>query len=149
MLIALMDEYKRATIDLKIILTTLSDEDFLMLRDEKTTDPDCKSIQTVVSHCIHSGNRYANYIQQTSNGVWLEYQQDINSPQFAIKEIDKMLLYTESSFLDNWQKTNEEIDNTFIKTRWNVTYDVEQLVEHAIVHILRHRRQIENFLKNT
>ena len=25
-------------------------------------------------------------------------------------------------------------------------YDAEQLLEHAIVHILRHRRQIEKFM---
>jgi len=147
MFIALMDEYRRATIDLKSILLSLSDEHFLILRDENTLDSDCKSIQTVVAHCIQSGYTYANYIQQTSNGVWLDYEEEITTPQFAVKEIEKMLLYTENSFLENWQKTNKEIENTFIKTRWNVTYDVEQLLEHAIVHVLRHRRQIENFLK--
>ena len=34
-----------------------------------------------------------------------------------------------------------------IKVRWGQLYDPEQLMEHAIVHILRHRRQIENFLE--
>ena len=29
---------------------------------------------------------------------------------------------------------------------WGQYYDIEQLFEHAIVHILRHRRQIERFL---
>ena len=33
-----------------------------------------------------------------------------------------------------------------ILVRWGQLYDVEQLFEHAIVHILRHRRQIERFL---
>ena len=32
-----------------------------------------------------------------------------------------------------------------ILVRWGQTYDVEQLLEHAIVHILRHRLQIELF----
>ena len=32
-----------------------------------------------------------------------------------------------------------------IHSPWGVVYDVEQLMEHAIVHILRHRRQIEKF----
>ncbi len=147
MLIALIDEYKRATKDLKAILTTLSTDDFLVIRDKNTTDPDCTSIQTVVSHCIHSGYTYASYIQQTNNGVWFTYKKEVDTPSFSMNELDKMLTYTEKSFLDNWQKTNEEIEKTFIKTRWNVTYNVEQLLEHAIVHILRHRRQIEKFLK--
>jgi hypothetical protein len=33
-----------------------------------------------------------------------------------------------------------------IHVTWGQSYDVEQLFEHAIVHILRHRRQIERFL---
>jgi len=34
-----------------------------------------------------------------------------------------------------------------MKTSWGENYDFEQLLEHAIVHILRHRRQIERLLK--
>lgn len=54
-------------------------------------------------------------------------------------------MYTKNSFEGIWQKTNEEIEAIKIDTRWKVTYDFEQLLEHAIVHILRHRRQVENF----
>ena len=40
------------------------------------------------------------------------------------------------------EETNNEKK---ILTKWNQQYDVEQLFEHAIVHILKHRRQIEKF----
>lgn len=41
----------------------------------------------------------------------------------------------------------EEFDQTKkINTKWGQQYDVEQMLEHAIVHILRHRRQIKNAL---
>jgi hypothetical protein len=43
--------------------------------------------------------------------------------------------------------TDEEIMAVSMKVRWGPTYDLEQLLEHAIVHILRHRRQIERFLE--
>jgi hypothetical protein len=33
-----------------------------------------------------------------------------------------------------------------IEARWGPRYDLEQLLEHAIVHVLRHRRQIDKFL---
>ena len=33
-----------------------------------------------------------------------------------------------------------------MRVSWGQLYDVEQIFEHAIVHILRHRRQIERFL---
>lgn len=41
----------------------------------------------------------------------------------------------------------EEFDQAKkINTKWGQQYDVEQMLEHAIVHILRHRRQIKNAL---
>ena len=41
----------------------------------------------------------------------------------------------------------EESDNIKkLTTRWGQMYNIEQLLEHAIVHVLRHRRQIERFL---
>lgn len=147
MLVALMDEYKRASKDYIKVLSDISEEDFLIVRDHKTEDSDCKSIQTVIFHIIQSGYTYANYIQSLSNDTWLEYKLLINTTKTAIQEIKKMLEYTEDSFHDNWYKTNKELEKHSFKTRWNVTYDLEQLLEHAIVHILRHRRQVENFLK--
>lgn len=147
MLVALMDEYKRASKDYIKVLSDISEEDFLIARDYKTEDSDCKSIQTVIFHIIQSGYTYANYIQSLSNDTWLEYKFLINTTKTAIQEIKKMLEYTEDSFHDNWYKTNKELEKHSFKTRWNVTYDLEQLLEHAIVHILRHRRQVENFLK--
>jgi hypothetical protein len=38
------------------------------------------------------------------------------------------------------------METIFFKTRWGVDYNIDQLFEHAIVHVLRHRRQIEKFL---
>ena len=40
----------------------------------------------------------------------------------------------------------EEISGIVINSRWGAVYDAEGLLEHAIVHLLRHRRQIEKFI---
>ena len=40
----------------------------------------------------------------------------------------------------------EEASSLQIRSGWGPLYDFEQLFEHAIVHVLRHRRQIERFL---
>lgn len=146
MLIALLDEYRKATIPYKQILSELSLADFEKIEDKKTDDKDCKSIQTITSHIIRSGYTYSSYINSVSNRTWFDYTKKVTSPENGIIEIDKMLDYTEDSCNGIWNKTNEELENTKFKTRWNVTYDVEQLLEHSIVHILRHRRQVEKFL---
>ena len=43
--------------------------------------------------------------------------------------------------------SDEEIVSVVTHSRWGVRYDLEQLLEHAVVHILRHRRQIEKFIQ--
>ncbi len=147
MLTALVEEYERAVVDYKKILKNISNEEFNLIRDKEATDPDCKSIQTVSFHIIQFGYTYANYIQSISTKGWLKYNKKIDLIDTAIEEVDKMMVYTKESFHENWYKTNKELEKYSFKTRWNVTYDLEQLLEHAIVHILRHRRQVENFLK--
>ena len=36
-----------------------------------------------------------------------------------------------------------------IITSWGQRYDIDQLLEHAIVHVLKHRRQIERFIASS
>ena len=57
-----------------------------------------------------------------------------------------MLEYTAQTLEGRWEMTDEEIERITMPTGWGVTYNLEQLLEHAIVHILRHRRQIEKFV---
>ena len=57
-----------------------------------------------------------------------------------------MLTYTVTTLKNKWNFTFDEAVTNIIKTEWGQEYDFEQLLEHAIVHILRHRRQIERFL---
>ena len=58
-----------------------------------------------------------------------------------------MFEYAENLFLENPNLPIEEgNDNNKMHVSWGQSYDIEQLMEHAIVHILRHRRQIERFL---
>lgn len=147
MLVALIEEYKRATITLKQILSETPQDLFEKITDKNTTDPDCKSIQSITFHLVQSGYTYSNYINSISDRKWFEYSEPIQTPKKGIEEIDKMLAYAEASFEGLWYKTNQEIETWIFETRWNVTYDFEQLMEHAIVHILRHRRQIENVIK--
>lgn len=146
MLQALMEEYQRATKDYQQLLATLSLANFEKIADPQTTDPDCKSIQTVTFHLVQSGHTYANYIRSTQQQPWIEYTEAIQTPEEGIVELDKMLLYTENAFGNLWQASNEVIATWSFETRWGTIYDIEQLMEHAIVHILRHRRQVEQFI---
>ncbi|MDX1940766.1 MAG: hypothetical protein SFU99_09460, partial [Saprospiraceae bacterium] len=82
------------------------------------------------------------------NKHWVERkeQYDVNDPETACAEFDKMLVYTVGTLENKWNLTFEDVLKHEIKAFWGQVFDLEQMLEHAIVHILRHRRQIERFL---
>ena len=143
---ALMDEYERAAAELKIILNKISPEDFVKIVDPDTKDEDCRSVQTIMNHVVRAGYGYSNYLRKEFgiNSDSPVYQIS-NAPE-AISHFDRMLEYTVQTLEGKWEMPDEEMNKIKIITRWGTTLHMETLLEHAIVHILRHRRQIERFL---
>ena len=143
---ALMDEYERAAAELKSILNKISAEDFVKIVDPDTKVEDCRSVQTIMNHVVRAGYGYSNYLRKefginSDNPVY-----QINDAPEAISHFDRMLEYTVQTLEGKWEMPDEEMNKIKIITRWGATLDMETLLEHAIVHILRHRRQIERFL---
>ena len=142
---ALMDEYERAAEEMKELVGKISETDFVKIVDSVSKDDDCRSVQTIVSHVTNSGYGYANYIRD-----WFAIPKSsperrfISQKDFSI-EIDKMLAYTIETLQDKWEFADDEIMKVKMIVRWGPQYDLEQLLEHAVVHLLRHRRQIEKF----
>src|SRR5574341_243176 len=143
---ALMDEYERASAELKILLNKISAEDFVKIVDPDTKDEDCRSVQTIMNHVVRAGYGYSNYLRK-------EFGIDANAPVFQINNVPEailhfegMLEYTVQTLEGKWEMPDEEMSKIKIITRWGATLDMETLLDHAIVHILRHRRQIERFL---
>ncbi|MDP3681631.1 MAG: DinB family protein [Flavobacterium sp.] len=145
--IALLAEYQKAIIELQHVIHDISQEDLTFTVDHATTNPDCKSIQTILSHVVSSGYSYCVYIQNFKNKNTVRPEK-VNRSSIAdyINDLNKILKFTQETFatidddaLEDWDASKK------ILTSWGQLYDIEQLMEHAIVHILRHRRQIETF----
>ena len=145
---ALMDEYERAAEDLKIVLTSIDQEDYTAVVDHETKDPDCVSMQSIMNHVVRSGYGYANYLRKEFGDSWSKRKDsyDVNTPASACAELDLMLAYSVATLQDKWQLTFTDLKDRIINAPWGQKFDPEQLLEHAIVHILRHRRQIEKFI---
>lgn len=142
---ALMDEYERAAGELNSLIKTISEDTFVKIVDEQTNDENCRSVQSIVSHVINSGYTYADYLREYFGlGSSLPGRALLSKQEF-LNQLILMLRYTSESLEDHWEMTDEEVQKAEIKSRWGSIYDIEQLLEHAIVHILRHRRQIEKF----
>ena len=141
---SLMDEYERAAFELKVVLENISEEDYTRIVEGESEH--CHSIEVIMNHVVRAGYGYSKYIRDALAIDALPVE-DRQIPQTKIGgEIDEMLAYTAAIFEGERQITDEEIENIYFKTRWGVTYNIDQLFEHAIVHILRHRRQIQKFL---
>ncbi|HEU4593689.1 MAG TPA: DinB family protein [Pyrinomonadaceae bacterium] len=143
---ALMDEYERAAAELRRVVEQISDEEFRRVVDSQTKDDDCRSVQTVMSHVVRAVYGYADYIREQFSIASARPQNKLLSHQEVLVQLDAALAYTAQTLEGRWEMSDEEISRTIINSSWGVVYDVEQLLEHAIVHLLRHRRQIEKFM---
>lgn len=143
---AMMDEYERAALELKSIIENVSEENYVQIADAETTDEDCRSIQTIMNHVILCGYAYANDIRNKSSMPFENYKKRLISKAEIGGEIDAILVYTAETLDGKWEMSDDEIVNFVTASGENFTENLEQLLEHAIVHILRHRRQVEKFL---
>jgi hypothetical protein len=142
---ALMDEYERVTLELKNLLSTITQEEFIKICDPLTTDEDCRSIQTIMKHVVSAGYRYADQMCVFLHLPVINHSFHIYNVVHAIEELERVVQFTAGVVVNNFKMTEEEITATRQETRWGL-YDIEMMFEHAIVHILRHRRQIEKYL---
>ena len=145
---AVLDEYEKALIELQSVITDLTNEDLVTIVDSETKDADCRSIQTILTHVIRAGYCYVIEIRNSLGEQidFVERKTFDTAEQYKVA-LSKMFKYNEALFQEYPDINLEEKDpKKKILVKWGQYYDVEQLFEHAIVHILRHRRQIERFL---
>lgn len=144
---ALLDEYEKAITELLDVISDISSVQLVKIIDTNTEDEDCKSIQTRLTHVVSAGYNYVIIIRKWL-GETIDYKDKV-----LLNSIDEYSISFNDMFLFNVKLFNnypniqlyETNSNKKIKTRWQQSYDVDQLFEHAILHVLRHRRQIERF----
>lgn len=148
---AILDETKKASEELITVLDKASVNDFVKIVDRKSDDEDCRSIQTICRHVIRSGYGYANYVLNAL-GITKEFpkadEMKLETADDASTEIRKMVKYNIHNLYElNREKIEANMSSIRFTTRWNEDYGFEQILEHGVVHILRHRRQIEKFIR--
>jgi len=145
---ALLDEYEKCIGELKEVIGDLTTSELIKVVDAETNDPECKSIQTILSHVVQAGYTYVIEIRKSLGENLNYFSKELfdTSNEYAMA-LQSMFEYNEKLFEDYPNIKLEEFDHSKkFKVRWGQSYDVEQIIEHAIVHILRHRRQIERFV---
>ena len=145
---ALLDEYEKAIGELKSLLNSITPEELKNLIGEPEGHEDFKSIQNILSHTVFAGYLYVVEIRK-HQGENIEYikRESLDSIEAYQRALDQMFQFNLQLFIDY---PNISIEENALEKKvlcpWGQSYDIEQLYEHAIVHILRHRRQIERYL---
>ena len=147
---ALLDIYEQAISDLKKAIEDIPDNALTIITDSQTTDENCKSIQAILSHVVSSGYGYATSIHNLKeNNISRPGKTFHVTIKEYIQDLTNVFAYTENIFKEIKDNELEQFDNSLkIKTGWGQWYDIEQMTEHAIVHILRHKRQIDKIKGN-
>lgn len=146
-IVALLHEYSITFDALAKVVKDIDKETLVYIFDKKTKDLDCVSIQNILEHVCYSAYFYIEMIQKFKNLPVEKYNKEIrfNSSTKYIEEFKKVLQFTENSLLLLNDHDFENPDK--LTTSWGQKYDLEQLIEHAIVHVMRHRWQIEKFIE--
>ncbi|SDF67366.1 DinB family protein [Chitinophaga filiformis] len=144
---ALLDEYEKAITELQNLIADISDKDLVTIIDTVTTDENCRSIQTILSHVVSSAYSYAIYIMHYYGYQMVRPEKTFHTTvKDYVRDLTEAFQFTETVFRDIKDSELEQLEQEKkIAARWGQSYDIEQMMEHAIVHILRHRRQIERY----
>lgn len=144
---ALLDEYERVIAHLKKEIEDIPDDALVVIADPTTIDENCSSVQTILSHVVNSGYGYAISIHNLKGDAMVRPAKIFHvTIKEYLDDFTNVFSFTENILSKIKDSELEQFDDSLkIKTGWGQLYDIEQLTEHAIVHILRHRRQIEKF----
>jgi len=146
---ALMDLYEQeAGLLLETIKEKMPAGDWEVIKDTETKDDDCKSYQTICQHIIEAAKYYIDWLQKAENPNYETKEIKVSLTQKSDFEPQlRAVLKQQATYFENrWSMSDEEIEAIKVKTGWGFILDADTLLEHAVMHIMRHHRQILKFI---
>ena len=142
---ALIDEFERALNEYESMLYKFNPDAYSKILDEETEDEECRSLQSMTRHVTRAvaGHLYSIY-KAVDKEDKMELFEMVEFKDF--KNIKPTLISYLNSFIDDMSEFDDKfLSEITFKVNWGQTYDVEQMLEHAVTHVHRHRRQLEKF----
>jgi len=142
-----MDEMARAAAEFCRVADTVPRDRFL--REQPSDDPDTVSIRAVCAHVVRAAYGHANYIRQIRKMDALDPRPAERSvaetPDGVRSLLRRAVLYVEEAVRGLDVLPGDAVAAMTFQVRWGPVYDPEMMMEHAVMHLLRHRRQIERW----
>jgi hypothetical protein len=144
---ALMDEYARAATDFCRVVATFDQARFEA--DRPSNDVNTTSPRAICIHVVGAAHRYAHYVRQARGQDFVDrFQLDpsrLTAPSDVPSLLREAIRLTEDTVEPLLGLSEEGIQAIAFTVRWGPRYDPEMLLEHAVCHLLRHRRQLERW----
>lgn len=144
---ALMDEYARAAEDFCRVALGFDASRFAAER--KSDDANTASPRAICAHVCGAAHRYAHYVRKERCVDFIErFDFDasrLTSPRDVRALVAEAVQFTESTVEPLLTATDADIQALSFTVRWGPRYDPEMILEHAVCHLLRHRRQLERW----
>ena len=112
-----------------------------------TRDKDYKSLETLLNHILRAARGYM---------VWICEKLELPDPEIRsvpeIEIIEKEANTYLEYLLEKWRTPladvpEDRFHSPTYSSRWNVDYCIDAMLEHAVMHPLRHEFQLKNLIK--
>ena len=111
-----------------------------------TEDPDCRTLEALLRHVLLAAMGYM---------VWICRQLELPDPEIPPRPADLSTRAARTAWADHllecWRPPLREVGFDRFEDReypspWKVRYCIDAMLEHAVMHPLRHRFQLEELL---
>ncbi len=112
----------------------------------ETDDPYYKSLDTLLYHLLRSARGYM---------IWICKQLSLTDPQIDEAPIPEIVVEKAESYLDyltdKWKYPLKDVppelfEDKVYKSNWDVDYCIDAMLEHAVMHPIRHEFQLRNLI---
>jgi hypothetical protein len=118
------------------------------VRLPETSDPSYLSLQTLLHHALRASRGYMTWLCEKLDlpdpGI-----EEAPGPEVVAREADRYLEH----LLERWRRPLAGVDEAnfqgIFKSRWGEDMSCEAMLEHAVMHPIRHRFQLEELMEAT
>ena len=115
------------------------------LVERPSEDPDTVSPLAVCRHVVHAAHVYAGYLRKAHGLPPARFIDRVTGQGDVRPALHAEISHTEESVAPLRPLSGEQVLKVEFKVSWGSVYNPEILLEHAICHVLRHRRQLERW----
>ena len=133
---------------LKIFFKTWSEAKKIMVKLPETTDQDYESLETLLRHVLRSARGYM---------VWMCEKLELPDPKIdnppSLDKIEKQASSYIGHLIEKWKTPLADVEETkfsdkVYNSNWGVPYCIDAMLEHAVMHPIRHTFQLERLMES-